>query len=438
MSFDFVIDPFKSLYNDKSISLDNLFFSSLLILLPIVLITGPALPDIFLSLIALFFLVKSILKKKWQYYKNPIVFGFLIFSIYGVIRSLLYEVPIDSLTNGGSVFYFRYIFFALGVWYLLDINPHLPRCMTVILVLSIITVSLDGLYQFLFGVNFFGFKYYSVDRLTGFFRDEPILGRYIAYLSIFTFALIYQNFQKTKKMIILSVSFLVISEVVVFLSGDRAPFFYMVLFAILILIFVPKFRFFKIIGILFSIIIILFFTQNNLNVKHRMFDHSINQVSQTKLPFLPYSPHHEGHYLSSLKMFLDKPLFGIGTNSFRFECDKITYKYNDRSCSTHPHNYYIQTLAELGIFGFLLLFTFFMYLFYIGLRQFFFTIQSKNNKLLTLDFLLFPMVLFIYWWPLIPHMSLYNNWNNVLMMLPLGFFMRYLYNNKNNGNIKSI
>ena len=63
MILNFMITHFKSLFNDKSIPFDVLFFSILLITIPIVLISGPALPDIFLSLIALYFLIKSILKK---------------------------------------------------------------------------------------------------------------------------------------------------------------------------------------------------------------------------------------------------------------------------------------------------------------------------------------------------------------------------------------
>ena len=54
-------------------------------------------------------------------------------------------------------------------------------------------------------------------------------------------------------------------------------------------------------------------------------------------------------------------------------------------------------------------------------------IRSKKEKLIPFENFSFTLILFTYWWPLIPHMSLYNNWNNVLMMLPLGFFMRYLY-----------
>ena len=127
--FNFVISPFKSLIFDRSFSLDVFIFSTLLILIPIALITGPALPDIFLSLIALYFLIISIYNKKWSYYKNPIFFGFILFSLYGVIRSIFSELPFESLTTGGTVFYFRYIFFAMGVWYLLDTNPHLSKCL---------------------------------------------------------------------------------------------------------------------------------------------------------------------------------------------------------------------------------------------------------------------------------------------------------------------
>ena len=126
---NFVISPFKALIFDRSLSLDVLFFSTLLILIPIALITGPALPDIFLSLIALYFLIISIYNKKWSYYKNPIFFGFILFSLYGIIRSIFSELPIESLTTGGSFFYFRYIFFAIGVWYLLDMNQHVSKCL---------------------------------------------------------------------------------------------------------------------------------------------------------------------------------------------------------------------------------------------------------------------------------------------------------------------
>ena len=60
---------------------------------------------------------------------------------------------------------------------------------------------------------------------------------------------------------------------------------------------------------------------------------------------------HHAHYLSAIKMFFHEPLFGVGPKMFRHLCDEnIFYVY--QACSTHPHNTYIQLLAETGIFSF--------------------------------------------------------------------------------------
>ena len=421
-----VLIPFKSLFFDKTISRDVLIFSIFLILIPIALITGPAIPDIFLSLIAFYFLFISLYKRLWSYYSNPIVYGFLLFSLYGILRSLFSEMPLESLANGGSVFYFRYIFFAMGVWYLLDINPYLSKCLLNILVLCILLICIDSIYQYYFNFNIFGNNKHTDLRLTSVFGDEPIVGRYISYLSMFTFVLIYQSYKKTKLVMIFSFILLIISEVTVFLSGERSPLFYLVFFSILIIFFIPKLSLFRLISLSISIIIIFSALSIKPNAKMRIVDLTSKQTSKTHFPFLPYSDHHEEHYVSALKMFVDKPIFGVGTNLFRYECKKPEYNYKTRSCSTHPHNYFIQSMAELGLIGFLFLSTFFIYLLIIIIRQLD-IFKFSLKKQIPLEFFLYSLIVFLYWWPIIPHMSLYNNWNNVLMMLPLGFFMRYLY-----------
>ena len=134
-------------------------------------------------------------------------------------------------------------------------------------------------------------------------------------------------------------------------------------------------------------------------------------------------------------MFAEKPFFGIGTNLYRFKCNEIQFKHTNESCSSHPHNYYLQLLSELGIFGFIFIFIFYLYLIYIFFKQLLAIALSKKNNLISFEALLFPLVIFVYFWPLIPTMSFYNNWNNVLIMLPLGFFMKYYFSVKKNGNI---
>ena len=396
--------------------------------MPMALISGPAIPDIFLSLTALYFLIYSIIFRNWSYYKNPIFIGFILFCIYGIVRSLLSSSPTLSLSHGGSVFYFRYIFFATALWFLLEKNKFLIRCLLSSILLCLTVVIIDGVYQYIVGVNIFGNEKYSDTRLTGLFGDEPIIGRYISYLSILAIYLYFQLTRVDTKKIILLVLFLVISFVTILLSGERSPLFNISLFFVMIILFSYNFRKFFITGFIFSTLLISLIIYLSPISKERILDETFNQISETHLPFLPYSELHEQHYIGALKMFVDKPYFGIGTNLFSYECEKEKYKYKDNSCTSHPHHFYIQLLAELGIVGFLFLFSFFCYLCLIIFKQLLFIKSTKkNNKAIDFNNFLIVVILFIDIWPLIPHMSFYNNWNNVFIMMALGFFIKFKY-----------
>ena len=62
------------------------------------------------------------------------------------------------------------------------------------------------------------------------------------------------------------------------------------------------------------------------------------------------------------KKFKDNKIFGKGPKIYRYICDDPKFRINTWSCSTHPHNYYIQILAELGILGFLFVGIFYLYI----------------------------------------------------------------------------
>ena len=77
-------------------------------------------------------------------------------------------------------------------------------------------------------------------------------------------------------------------------------------------------------------------------------------------------------------MFEDSKLFGKGPNMFRKLCDDPKYNSGPKSCSTHPHNYYIQLLGETGIIGFLLLFSVYLIIIFELIRQFFHVYIKKT------------------------------------------------------------
>lgn len=432
----FFLKPFIDLFQDSQISLEIIFFSFLIILIPIALITGPALPDIFITLVAIYFLFQTFKQNLWGYFRNPLIIGILLFCVYIFFRAIFSELPISSFSNEGSVFYFRYLLFVMGMAYLLKQNPYLSQCLLISLFFGILIVGIDAYYQYFTGFNFIGNpSIIGQKRLTGLFVDEPIVGRYLAYLAPMLFALIYRIYGVSKKTILLSITLLVFSEVIVFLSGERAPFFYISSFSLLIVIFIPNYRFVRVVGLVVTFLLIVLIMEFKPETKDRMVDTTINQVTSNKFPFMPYSPHHEEHYIGALKIAKDNPIFGIGTNLFRDVCDRPEYVYK-RSCNLHPHNYYIQLLAETGIVGLLFLIMFYGYFCYFLIKQFICMIFKNYQKLMSFDNFIFIMILVVFWWPVIPTMSFYNNWNNVFLMLPLGFLMRYLYDNKSNGNIK--
>ena len=131
---------------------------------------------------------------------------------------------------------------------------------------------------------------------------------------------------------------------------------------------------------------------------------------------------HNLHFKTALKMFDEKKLFGHGIKSFRTKCKLIKYNEGIPSCSTHPHNYYIQLLSSTGIITFSILISFFIYLSFEILKSLKICyvkkkiINEKNCYLISLFLSVFPFT---------TTGSFFNNWISATIFLSLGFFISY-------------
>ena len=99
----------------------------------------------------------------------------------------------------------------------------------------------------------------------------------------------------------------------------------------------------------------------NPTAKERVFDQTLQEMnllnSKNKKDDQIYifTKQHNTYYLTAYRMFLDNKFFGVGVKNYRNNCNNEKYAAGKFPCSTHPHNTYIQILAETGIIGFLFL-----------------------------------------------------------------------------------
>ena len=83
---------------------------------------------------------------------------------------------------------------------------------------------------------------------------------------------------------------------------------------------------------------------------------------------------------------------GIGIKNFWEECGKEKYydkKFVDteRRCSTHPHQFHLEILSELGVFGYFVFVIFFIYFLTRGIINY-----KQNKNILHLGSLIFVFI----------------------------------------------
>jgi O-antigen ligase len=105
-----------------------------------------------------------------------------------------------------------------------------------------------------------------------------------------------------------------------------------------------------------------------------------------------------------------------------------SYEYIN-GCNTHPHNIYLQFLAELGITGFLLFSVIFIYICLQLLKYSYKRINEQiTYKEKCLSFILFGTFMALF--PLLPSGNFFNNWLMIITFLPVGFYIS-IFSKKN-------
>jgi len=389
-------------------------------LIPFFLITGPFLSDLSVSLISLLFLIYCLKEKKFSYFKNKYFYFFLIFWSYLIFNSLINNFNFNSLKI--SFFYFRYGVFVIALVALLNTEDKFIKYFFYCIFICFAALILDGFYQYFVGENILGFK--STGRITSFFGDEKILGSYLCRLWPIFFGLSIFIIKQKNKLFFLLILIFILSESLVFLSGDRSAFFNINLSAIFVILFSQKLFKIRLLTLLSSILLLFIISLINPMAKERVFDKSIEQMnlgSGKNDEIYIFSEQHTHHYITAYRMFLDNKIFGVGLKNFRNICKDEKYQVSELSCSTHPHNTYIQILAETGLIGFFFLLILVFYFCKYILKH---LILKFKGKYYFNDFeICILSAIVIYIWPFIPTGNFFTNWLSIIMIINLPFLI---------------
>ena len=406
----------------NNLSANIIFISSLI--LPFSFFLGPATmePLIFLICISYLYIVIS---KKEKIPFNTIIIFFLSFYIFLVFSSLLSNSILVSLKS--SLLSIRFFVLTFAIIYISKKSNLFLKFFFISAFLCVSLMFISGLVQFFFDKNYYIVKLLTNTLpakktvVTGFFVEKK-LGSYLARFSPLVIGLyFFISGEKMKKKINNSILYFSLLFLMGFFTGERVAMFYFLitLFCLFVLAIKDnKKNIYKLSLILTIPFLLFFFEINEFNLKVK---DSYNQiVDEKKINY--FSNQHEAFALTSIKLFKENPIIGIGPNNYRRECSTIKLNYIENNCSTHPHNIFFQLLAETGILGVFYYLIINLFIFHKIIKFLF----AKKDSELEL-FLLLPI--FYYVNPFFPSGNFFNNWYTAIGLISLPFYI-YLTNKK--------
>ena len=91
-------------------------------------------------------------------------------------------------------------------------------------------------------------------------------------------------------------------------------------------------------------------------------------------------------------------------------------------CSTHPHNYYLQLLAETGLVGFSMIVFVFLSILVSYFKLLIFWLKNKKENIKK-SYACILSSLVTTFWPLTTTGNFFNNWNSSMIFLTLGVYL---------------
>ena len=399
----------------KPIDILNLF---LLFTFPLALIIGNFIINLYILLFSISFLInfkenKVVLKDKFFY----LLVFFFISLLINLFFSLNAENSFPRIIKMIFIIFFIFEIKRLIQKYEIGYIQNMYKFWFLIF----LVLSIDIIFEFLFGYNLVGNKSYMENRVASFFGDELVAGAFYHGFVLFFFS--YLVLRRTRNNILIFSIILVL--LISFLIGERSNFIKLfisiVIFSSLIIKINYKLKLFIVSTIIIILITALNFSEKGY--KNKYFDQiKIIATSNGYSKFLKQSQY-GAHRDASMKIFKDNLFFGVGVKNFRHESGKKKYENNEflqtnKRQSTHPHQIHHEFLSETGLFGYFSFLIFLLSSVYLGLKSY---LKDKNiYQLSSIIFIITSML------PILPSGSFLSTFTSGIFWLNFSIMVSYV------------
>ncbi len=357
--------------------------------------------DVWLSLIALIFLVKSIINKDWFWAKQAWFKFALIYWAWGLLVSIQGPMPVFSFQEG--FVWIRFPLYAAAVQCWIAKQREIRFSMLFLLSVSSIIMSFILVTEYyLIGPHDGRLSWPYGDLIPGNFIAKACMPVLLTMLAI--------CISKLKTINIYYYFTIFISIYAVILTGERTHTI-LIICACLVatLAYKPNFKLTSLIIIIITLIVSLTLYYDQIlytRFSQQLFDN---------IPVFNTDTSYWGTWRSGLQQGLENFWLGVGPTGSRYTCGHLGPHWlpGTNYCGNHPHNFYIQMFAETGFIGLL-----------IGCTMIFNIIKTcwdsrkelPNCLLANISFII-PFSVFF---PFQQAGSFFGQWNNLFMWFAIG------------------
>ena len=349
--------------------------------------------DLWLSLLSIAFICRSVAKRDGSWLRIGWVRFGLLFWAACLVSAALSPLPAYSL--GETFVWFRFPLFAMAVAFWLGRDRRMVHAMllsvgTGMMIMCLILAAEISIV----GVNGGRLSWPYGDLVPGNYLAKACLPAFVVVVAMAT--------SVDGRTASWAAVIALISIVASVMTGERINFLIRACSGMLAAV-VWKPRLYRVVAV-FVIEGIAVFSAISATpgLFQRFFDHFVQQ-----LPTHGDSPYFRA-MAPGVLAFNESPIFGVGPGNLRILCPEITAGSPAYDCHPHPHNYYLQMLGEAGIVGFLTGVLFLGSIIWACAKP---ALRDRRNVVVATMWI----VPFAFFWPIASTADFFGQWNNIFM-----------------------